>query len=728
MQIVRSVLILIFTLISFITFSQELQPFNEDGNWGLRDVDGNVVLSPAYENIGWSDGEIEFVGEVIGYQKNGFWGMMNSKGKPITSPLFKNLEYKGGEFFIASTLGRLSKIPLYGILDKKGKIISSFRYYRIEYGYNNQYIVSELQENRIKSGVIIPNGDIIIDMSYQKIKVLDQNQYLIRSFSGHYGVFSTEGDQILTNKYDDISLTANGEFLLMKDGLVGLADRLGNFINDLNAKSMTTNRLESYPVWSIRNEKNEIEERILADSIRSIGANKFLVYRNDRRIIFSSNLTSSGNLEGVLILEILEDAAIVKSNSGIEVLKLDGSKLLKQHYDSVFFDDDYFYVRSNKPVNKGWQLYSRIGSRLSQVFFDELLPQSGNRIRFKKDGYWGMLNFDGTIMIQPKYDTIFPFRNKRAVVETLGLRGLIDDQNQWVIFPYEENLKRLNDQLYVSQKGFHIKFFNEDGNPVRSITTEYKLLGQYIIIAGEKGKFGIMNDDGAMVTSIAYDEILPVLEDELFLVRIDSARGVIDQNERTVVPLNERLEEVVGYSEGLIAIRLDGKYGFVNLDGQLRIANRYDDIRPFSGGLAPYKLNGKWGFLNKREQLVIQPVYTEVLPFFDGVAAVRENNRWGLIDLEGENIEPFNYIGITRLESGKYLMKGEKGYGLNDEKGRSILLPVYQYLEDLNGEKAIIRKNHNWGVINYNGTYVIPTLYKKVLYDYAQNKFLVMEN
>lgn len=728
MLIVRSVLILIFLQFSFITFSQELAPFTENGKWGLMAASGDVILKPVFQQVGWSNGENQFVNGVIGYQKNGFWGILSDKGKAITSPLYKSMEHKGGDFIIASTLGRISKIPLYGILDKKGKVVSSFRYHRIEYGYDGQYIVTELQENRLKTGIIIPDGDVLTALQYREIQPIGQNQYLLESFNDYFGVVHKDGTTILNNSYDELSITSNNDFLLVKDGLMGLSDRMGNFIHSLEYKSILSNRLTKFPLWTIRNQQNNPEERILADSIQSIDNNKLLVYRNDKRVIYNNNLALSGSFEGVTIVEMLENAAIVKSNEGIEVLKLDGTRLLKKAYDSIYVDNDYFYVNSKEKTSVGWKLFSRTGTRISKGLYDEILPQSGNRIRFKNDGFWGIMDFDGSVMVQPVYDTILPFDRKRAIVKRLGLWGVIDHHNQWVILPYEENLKKLNGELFVSRKGYHIKFFDTDGNALRSITTDFYLLGDYVIIEGESGKLGVMDYNGSLLTSIAFDEISAVKGSDYFLVRIDSARGLIDQTNKTIIPFNERLEDViVGYQENLIAVKLDGKFGFVDRQGQLIIANRYDDIQLFSEGLAPYKLNGKWGFLNSSEELVIQPIFDEVLPFRNGISAVREDNRWALIDKNGKKVESFKYTGIERLKSGKYLMTSESGIGLNDADGQQIMLPMYEQLQDIGNGKAIIRKNGKWGVINYDGTYVIPTLYQQVIYDQLQDKYLVRE-
>jgi hypothetical protein len=51
----------------------------------------------------------------------------------------------------------------------------------------------------------------------------------------------------------------------------------------------------------------------------------------------------------------------------------------------------------------------------------------------------------------------------------------------------------------------------------------------------------------------------------------------------------------------------------------------FDDARPFSNGLCAVKLDKKWGFINEKGQLVIPCIYDEVkVDFLDGIAKVRK--------------------------------------------------------------------------------------------------------
>ena len=66
-----------------------------------------------------------------------------------------------------------------------------------------------------------------------------------------------------------------------------------------------------------------------------------------------------------------------------------------------------------------------------------------------------------------------------------------------------------------------------------------------------------------------------------------------------------------------------GKVGFYIIDSKLFIPRKYDDATYFSEGLAAVCINKKWGFINKKGELVINLYYDSVTPFKNGKSYAR---------------------------------------------------------------------------------------------------------
>ena len=61
-----------------------------------------------------------------------------------------------------------------------------------------------------------------------------------------------------------------------------------------------------------------------------------------------------------------------------------------------------------------------------------------------------------------------------------------------------------------------------------------------------------------------------------------------------------KYDDAWSFFEGFAKVELDGKYGFVNKQGEEVVPCKYDDVGFFSGGFAKVHLDGKWGKVNTR--------------------------------------------------------------------------------------------------------------------------------
>jgi len=94
---------------------------------------------------------------------------------------------------------------------------------------------------------------------------------------------------------------------------------------------------------------------------------------------------------------------------------------------------------------------------------------------------------------------------------------------------------------------------------------------------------------------------------------------------------------------GLIKVRLDGKYGFINKDGEEIIPCKYEDADAFSDGLARVHSKEGWGFINKDGEEIIHCKYKYADAFSYGLARVQSKEGWGFVNKDGEEIISCKY-------------------------------------------------------------------------------------
>ncbi len=92
---------------------------------------------------------------------------------------------------------------------------------------------------------------------------------------------------------------------------------------------------------------------------------------------------------------------------------------------------------------------------------------------------------------------------------------------------------------------------------------------------------------------------------------------------------------------GLIKVRLDGKYGFINEDGEEIIPCKYEKAYAFEGGLSLVKSKEGYGFVNNEGEEIIPCKYEDAHGFLFGAktAEVKLNGEWINIDKTGKQVQ-----------------------------------------------------------------------------------------
>lgn len=184
----------------------------------------------------------------------------------------------------------------------------------------------------------------------------------------------------------------------------------------------------------------------------------------------------------------------------------------------------------------------------------------------------------------------------------------------------------------------------------------------------------------------------------LAAVKMNGKWSFIDKNGREVIP--PKYDWVEDFSEGFARVKLNGKWGFIDKNGREVIPSKYDWVRDFSEGFARVQLNGKWGFVDERGREVIPCKYDEAREFSEGLAAVRINGKWGFIDKSGREVIPCKYDFVWDFSEGLAWVKMNGKKGLIDKSGREVIPPKYDSVGDFIEGFAVVQLNDKWGFID----------------------------
>ena len=149
-------------------------------------------------------------------------------------------------------------------------------------------------------------------------------------------------------------------------------------------------------------------------------------------------------------------------------------------------------------------------------------------------------------------------------------------------------------------------------------------------------------------------------------------------------------------SNGLIAVKNNNKFGFIDYHGNQVIEFKYDKVSDFEMEFSVIKLNNKFGLINKKSEYILAPIYDSLeydaenmlCKIIDGKQFSKR--KFGVFSIAKNKviIEPkFDEIDFleTKYIRGKYIISNSPPvvyrYGLFNKDGVEILPPIYNKIE-----------------------------------------------
>ena len=197
----------------------------------------------------------------------------------------------------------------------------------------------------------------------------------------------------------------------------------------------------------------------------------------------------------------------------------------------------------------------------------------------------------------------------------------------------------------------------------------------------------------------------------LAMVRLNGKYSFINTNGELIGDGNLWFDDVGSFDEGFARVELKHKYSLINTTGELIGDGNlwFDSVSEFDEGLAEVELNGKYSFINTNGELIGDGNlwFDYVGSFDEGFAKVRLNSKWSFINTKGEligdgnlwfdDIEGFNErFAAVKLNS-KYSFINTNGELIGD--GNLWFDNVWRFNEGL----ARVKLNGKYSFTNTKG-------------------------
>ena len=215
-----------------------------------------------------------------------------------------------------------------------------------------------------------------------------------------------------------------------------------------------------------------------------------------------------------------------------------------------------------------------------------------------------VIDKDGNEIITRSYSMFFGPISKNLFIVTANdpLRGYaIVDQNEKVIIDgIAQSGKNIDGLIQVKEVADKGSFWND-------------------------GKWGYIDENGKLVINFQYDFAGDYVDGIAGVVK-DGKFGFINKNNEYIInPTFEygKLTVLPSYSDGLVRIYVKPIWTIYDTKGE-KVFEKGDDfsIQSYKDGYAVFIKNGKYGFLDKEGNIVIDNTYQMAFDFKDGLAKV----------------------------------------------------------------------------------------------------------
>jgi len=689
--------ILLFPLVALQSLAEPYIPFMENGKVGLKNETGQIIIPAKYEALGWSNGSFSVTGRVTGYKLNGSWGVLNLNNQHITPPYYSSLTPGEGLLLVASKQSVAFKIST-GCISTEGKTVIPFTYTGIKV-HSMRAVAFVRDGNHFKHGLIDLENKILIPFQYRNIYPIGNLRYAVEDFNGKTALFSESGKQITGFTIDSISQFNYNLAIIYEAGRQGLITREGELRSEARYREIQVNQ-KSIKVrlpdeWHVLDAQNKLSEIIGADSVVSLAEGRYKIEDAGVVRLVDSNLKPMLPEPFADLKPFQNGLGIFKQGNQYGVVKKNGEIVLHPTFQKIILNDDYILTLEKSIAKSGWSLRDTLGQRKNSKAYDLIRKKEGTIFPVIKNGYWGVINEAGMEIVACVYDSILESRGNLLAVKFKGQYGIISLKEEWLAFPQPHKVRLLNRDRYFKQHGQVLFLCSFTGTVLYFTNNPIVVKENYFLESVSTGGTWTIDFDGRIVS-------------------------------RQLPPV-EATEEIFPSTEGLRGIKKNGRYGFIDDQGRLRIANRYENIKPFSEGLAAIKIRNKWGFINRDEKIIIQPAYEEVSPFEKNYSLIKQNGLYGLLTHEGKLVLPARYQTVTILNNGRLLLTANGLQGLADQHGNILLQLKYDSVTDLDNGYVIIQQDGKFGLVTLQGISTIPQVYERITYDEERNRYLALK-
>ena len=315
-----------------------------------------------------------------------------------------------------------------------------------------------------------------------------------------------------------------------------------------------------------------------------------------------------------------------------------------------------------------------------------------------------------------------PVKDNNDFYKYISLKGENITESKYIsayMFQYERALVQHKDRSwgYIDTRGKNIACCYTQGLSYR----------ESIAWVNKNGTIVAINANGDEIMSLP-DNIISVwpFYDNWALFASKGEQSYIDKNNNTIGG-GIFFADAKRFQENAASVKCDnGKYGYINTDGNFIIECKFDVAKVFQGQMAIVQINDEQGVINKQGKILFKGNFEYLIPDENTFRYKRKNENWGWLNSSGKIIIQPKYEETANFGTRNIAPVKSNGlWGYIDRKENFVIAPQFKYAYNFFNNRALVQfTNDEWGTINENGTIDLKTEYKTLSPSYWNLVFL----
>lgn len=498
----------------------------------------------------------------------------------------------------------------YGVIDRNGNIVIEAEYGAVQIPNPSKAIfvcVKEYNENTKEYETVVYNEKKEVLLSnYKNVQAISiytnvnstpyEKSVLTYKENGKYGLINLEGKQITKPVYDEISSInyKEGTFLVKQNELEGIINMKGKVIIKCEYESVTSDNY--YSENGNKKQAGFIVNKKTEDGYR-------YGYANYRGTIILNPIYTQ-----------LERVTEIANEKGV--------------YFIAFKNGQAGLLKNNKEI-------------LNYKYEDIQYNVLGSIFVTKRNGKYGAVNQEGTTVLYPEYDNVYTggmYLNalKDKDIFIFDLNGNKIETNE------VSKTKTENANYYITiDKNNKYKVVDSKDNIIidKDYTYIEYLPGDYFIVERDS-KSGIIDSNGKSVIELKYDSISRINETDILQMETNKNIALYNLNMKEIVSMDNAIVKEVKDEKAYILLYSDTDFKYLDKKGNVLTSQNLFE----NNSLFAKNINGKWGFVDKDGNLKVQNDYELVTDFNKyGFAGIKKDGKWGSINQNGEVVQEPTY-------------------------------------------------------------------------------------